>query len=330
MAEDLAYTHTHIININIKVKETLYMNFLQIKYFISVAENMSFTKASQSLYVSQSTISKQIAALEESLGINLFYRSGRTITLSPAGESLYKDFLKIIKSLNEAVKKAKSLASGLFGQFKLGILQFVDITRILPGLIRDFQNDNPNIMLDLVVTRPHDLQRMFLDGELDAVILLSFDAEEISGYPSILKLDFPKGPHKLLYHPTEETKSNPNLSIDDFRDETFIFLSTDDPDDRVNKRANEILEELKIKPKRILWVDSVESIFIYVEEGLGVAIAGPSMRVIENERLASVPIPGEKSMTGISFCWKSTNANPALSIFKEHLEKKLLETSFYN
>lgn len=301
------------------------MNFLQIKYFISVAENMSFTKASQSLYVSQSTISKQIAALEETLGINLFYRSGRTITLSPAGESLYNDFIKIIKSLDESVKKAKALASGLFGQFRLGVLQFIDITRILPGLIREFQKDNPNIMLDLVVTRPHELQRMFLDGELDAVIILSLDADEISGYPSVLKLDFPQEPHRLLYHPTQETKSNPNLSIDDFRDETFIFLATADPDDRVNKRANEILEELKIKPKRIVWVESVESIFIYVEEGMGVAIAGPALRVDENERLSTIPIPGEKSLTGLSFCWKSTNANPALPVFKEHLEKKLLE-----
>lgn len=301
------------------------MNFLQIKYFISVAENMSFTKASQSLYVSQSTISKQIAALEEALDINLFYRSGRTITLSPAGESLYKDFIKIIKSLDESVKKAKSLASGLFGQFRLGILQFVDITRIIPGLIRDFQKENPNILLDLVLARPHDMQRMFLDGELDAVMLLAFEAEEISGYPSVLKLDLPKSPHKLLYHPTQKTKSNPKLSVKDFSEEAFIFLSTADPDDRVNKRVNEILEELKIKPKRIIWVDSIETVFIYVEEGLGVAVAGPSLRILESERLASIPIPGERSSTGLSFCWKSTNANPALPVFKQHLEKKLLD-----
>jgi DNA-binding transcriptional LysR family regulator len=168
------------------------MNFLQIRYFISVAENMSFTKASQSLYVSQSTISKQIAALEEELGVSLFYRSGRMIALSPAGESLYKDFTRIMKNLEDSVRKAKSLVSGFVGHFKLGILQFLDIGRIIPGLIRDFQLNNPNIQLDLMLSRRKELQRLFLDGELDGTILLSFEAEEISNYPSVMILDMPR------------------------------------------------------------------------------------------------------------------------------------------
>ncbi len=302
----------------------LEMNFLQIKYFVSVAENMSFTKASQSLYVSQSTISKQIAALEEELDVSLFYRSGRTITLSPAGESLYHDFTRIMKSLDEAVKKAKSLVSGLVGQFKLGILQFLDIGRVIPGLIRDFQENNPNIRLDLFLSRRKELQRLFLDGELDGVILLSFEAEEISSYPSVMTLDMPQGYHSLIYHPKHD-KSSGEMTIEDFKDETFIFLSTKDADDKVNKIVIQILQEVGLEPKRIIWVDSVESIFLYVEEGLGVAVTGPMLRIAENDRIRSIPLKCEKFMTGLSFCWKSINANPALTIFIDHLKKKISE-----
>ena len=302
------------------------MNFLQIKYFISVAENLSFTRASQSLYVSQSTISKQIAALEGELGVSLFYRSGRTITLSPAGESLYYDFTKMLKNLEEAVGKAKSMVSGLVGQFKLGILQFLDIGRIMPGLIRDFQINNPNIKLDLLLSRRKELQRLFLDGELDGVILLSFEAEEINNFPSVMTMDLPQGYHRLIYHPTEE-KSKAELTIDDFRDETFIFLSQIDYDNKVNNSIAKILEELEIEPKHIHWVDSVESIFLYVEEGMGVAVAGPSLRMVENDRISSIPLISEHSLAGLSFCWKSVNANPALTVFIDHIRKILSELS---
>lgn len=299
------------------------MNFIQIKYFVSVAENMSFTKASQSLYVSQSTISKQIAALEEELGINLFYRSGRTITLSPAGESLYNDFTKIIKYLNDSVRKAKSLEFEAHGQFRLGVLHFVDIGRVAPGLIRDFQNENPNVLLDVVLAGRQELQRMFLDGELDGVILLSFEAEELSSYSSIMRMDFPKDYHRLLYHPTQKTRSKGNLTIDDFKNEPFIFFHANNPEDKVCKVANEILEEQNIKPKRIIWVEAIESVYLHVEEAIGVAIAGPSLRLVENERLKSIPIIGEKSLDGLGFCWKKTNANPSLPVFIEHLKNKI-------
>ena len=165
-----------------------------------------------------------------------------------------------------------------------------------------------------------------MDGELDGVILLSFEAEEISNYPSVMTMDLPQGYHRLIYHPTEE-RNNAELTIDDFKDETFIFLSPIEIEDRVNKSVVKILEELGIEPKHIHWVDSVESIFLYVEEGMGVGVAGPSLRMAENDRIRSIPLISEHSLTGLSFCWKSVNANPALTVFIDHIKEKMSELS---
>ena len=300
------------------------MNLLQIRYFVSVAENMSFTKASQELYVSQSTISKQIASLEEELGVNLFYRNGKTITVTPAGELLYHEFVRIIKEIDAAAMKAKSLGVGLFGELRVGFLQFMDIRQIAPGLIHDFVVYNPNIRLDMLAMRRKELQRAVLDGSVDCGFLLSFEAEEVMMSATVVSMSMPRYPHRLLYPRTMlRDKPKEQLTIRDFKDENFIFLAALDMDSKMNKTELSLLDEVDITPKKIYWVDSVESMLLYVEEGLGVAVLGPASRIQENKYVCSFDLPGSRSLAGLSFCWKRTNTNPALPIFIERLKASI-------
>ncbi|MHB1451186.1 MAG: LysR family transcriptional regulator [Coriobacteriia bacterium] len=62
------------------------MNFAQLQYFLAVAREGKFSTAAESSYVSQSSLSKQIKSLEEELGVDLFIRSSKGATLTPAGE----------------------------------------------------------------------------------------------------------------------------------------------------------------------------------------------------------------------------------------------------
>ena len=75
------------------------MNLIQIRYFVSVADNMSFTQAAKKLYISQPSISKQVAALEDELGIKLFRRTGKAPQLTSAGELLYHDFKLLMNNI---------------------------------------------------------------------------------------------------------------------------------------------------------------------------------------------------------------------------------------
>ena len=69
------------------------MNDLQIDYFMAVATNLSFTKTSEELFVSQPAISKQISLMEKELGVKLFIRNNKKTTLTKAGE-LYYEFVR--------------------------------------------------------------------------------------------------------------------------------------------------------------------------------------------------------------------------------------------
>jgi DNA-binding transcriptional MerR regulator len=80
------------------------MDLQQLRYFVAVANHLNFSKAAKQLYVTQPTISHQIAVLEEQLGAKLFLRDKRSVHLTPAGEIFLKEAEKIIKSANDAVE----------------------------------------------------------------------------------------------------------------------------------------------------------------------------------------------------------------------------------
>lgn len=94
------------------------MDLQKLRYFVSVAEKLSFTEASKELFVSQTTISKQIANFEIELGVKLFIRDRRSVKLTDAGEVLFEEDNKVLYSFNKAI----NAASGSTGQTKIGFL----------------------------------------------------------------------------------------------------------------------------------------------------------------------------------------------------------------
>ena len=95
------------------------MNSLEIQYFLTIVKYGSFTEAAQALSVSQPAISKQIRQLEAELGCSLFTRSGRTLSLTEAGQAYHAYFqqcrfqLDLLKNRLEEPKKTENLPSGL-------------------------------------------------------------------------------------------------------------------------------------------------------------------------------------------------------------------------
>jgi DNA-binding transcriptional LysR family regulator len=75
------------------------MDIRQLRYFITVAEYLNFTKAANQLYVAQSAISHQIADLEQQLGLKLFIRNKRSVQLTPAGAVFLKEAIEIVEKM---------------------------------------------------------------------------------------------------------------------------------------------------------------------------------------------------------------------------------------
>lgn len=85
------------------------MNTKQLEYFISVAENLSFTKTAEKFYISQTAVTQQIKALEEQINVTLFTRSKRHVELTPAGKVFLSEARTIIKISMMLLQKHNNL-----------------------------------------------------------------------------------------------------------------------------------------------------------------------------------------------------------------------------
>lgn len=99
------------------------MNLRQLEYFVSVAENLNFTKAAKKCFISQTAMTLQIQALEEIVGVPLLIRSKHHVELTPAGKVYLNEAKVILARSEEAVKLAKTAAKGVSGRISIGFIR---------------------------------------------------------------------------------------------------------------------------------------------------------------------------------------------------------------
>src|SRR4051812_4357582 len=119
------------------------MDVRQLTYFIEVAKYKSFTKASTSLHLSQSTLSKVVKSLEEELNVELIDRSAKKIKLTEAGEIIYAEGEKIMESLDDISTHLYDLMNLKKGKIKMGIPPIIGFL-FFPKIIKEFNQMYPD------------------------------------------------------------------------------------------------------------------------------------------------------------------------------------------
>ena len=125
------------------------MTFNQIKYFVTVAECLSFTEAAKCLFITQPALSRQISAMEQELGTKLFVRDKKRLKLTPGGSVLYNRLLHLLTDYEEAVEEARHANSGYEGNLHIGFLDIYDISGLFDDVIREFREAYENIEMSL-------------------------------------------------------------------------------------------------------------------------------------------------------------------------------------
>ena len=146
------------------------MQLRQLQYFVAVAELESFTAASNRLNVVQSALSRQIANLEDELGVVLFHRNGRRVELAPAGERLQKAVSKILVDIEDLRTIVRALDDDISGTVALGA-HFSEGDVIIPKILDRVFREYPAIHLDPIQGLTADLQDRLLKGQLDLAIV---------------------------------------------------------------------------------------------------------------------------------------------------------------
>ena len=127
---------------------SLRMEVQNLRAFLMVADNASFSAAAEALHLTQPAVSKRVAALESQLGASLFDRVGRQVQLTEAGRALIPHALAITRNLDQAVQSIQDLSGEVSGRLRLATSHHIGLHR-LPPVLRRFSEAYPGVALDI-------------------------------------------------------------------------------------------------------------------------------------------------------------------------------------
>ncbi len=238
------------------------MEMKQIKYFLAVAELGSFSTAADHLYISQSSLSKQIMALEKELGVTLFDRSKRSITLTEAGETFRKHAHRLndeYKALISSLKEYKSAVS-------LTIVAIPVIAQYgITSYIAQFQTAYPNIHLMLEEREASTILPALTNHQFDLAFIRDnyldteqYHAFEVNTDKFVVALS--------VQHPLA---SRTSISLSELANENFIMF---DKGTVVHELAVDACHKVGFEPRIFYASLRVESILGLVASQSGVAL----------------------------------------------------------
>jgi len=140
-----------------------------VNYFLAVAEHRSFTRAATALYVSQPALSQQISRLEESLGTQLFDRTGRVTCLTDAGEVYFRFARQALQDLEEGKRAIHDVVDLSCGSLRVAITPTFT-TYLVGPLIESFHDLYPNVMMTILEMPQVQMETLLVDNELDVGI----------------------------------------------------------------------------------------------------------------------------------------------------------------
>ena len=237
----------------------------RLKVFQSVALNLSFTKASNELFITQPAISKHIKELESEFEVKLFNRIGNKITLTPAGDILLAYTERIASLHNEIKFELSQLNGNPEGTLRIGASSTIS-QYVIPAALAKFNKRFPEIKLSLINGNTEAIEKRLLKNEIDIGIVEGKPSNADIRYSSFLN-------DELLVFTSAQNTIFPNpVSNDEFLKLPLVLRER-------GSGTLEIIEknllQSKVSPKQLnvlLFLGSTEAIKSFIKTGNGVGI----------------------------------------------------------
>ena len=280
-----------------------------LRYFVTLAETRHFGRAAARLNLSQPPLSRQLAALEASLGVTLIERSPRSVTLTAAGERFYADAKAILSAIEQAARNAQAAAHGDTGTLAIGFTMCAAYS-VVPSYARTFGSAYPEVALNLREVVSNDLAAQVLAGQIDAAIMFpgapnrSLAMRTIVSEPLCVALS--------RTHPRARARQ---LKIAQLAGEPFVLASEEVAP---TLRAT-ILEHCRsggFEPDIRFEVQLQQTVLSLVDEGVGVALVPASMRKAQLAGVVFRPLADAPTIEQV-LVWSPVNRNPCLERFLE-------------
>lgn len=279
------------------------MELRHLKYFVMVAEELHFSRAAEKLHLAQQPLSAQIKRLEEELGVQLFDRTTRKVTLTEAGEAFLQEVRLGLAHLDTAVEAAQRVARGEAGQLVLGYVGST-LYNIMPVTVRTIRERFPHVHLVLRELCSPELEQKICEQEIDIGLLV------------------PDGPDHVLaceiVHREETVVALPQGHPLAARTHIPLRLLADEPIviyDRLQKplpydMVIALCREAGFSPHIVQEAASEQTVLGLVAAGMGIALVPAGLHLLYNESVHYRPLIEPSRSIDFALAWRQDNTSP--------------------
>lgn len=293
------------------------MEFRQLNTFVTVAKLNNFTQAADQLGYAQSSVTSQIQLLEKELGVRLFERIGKSISLTPQGEKLLIYAKQILKLCDEA-KNVVTASDLLRGTLTIGSIESLCAVR-LPQLFKEYHKRYPEVEIILKMGSCNEFKSLLQENQIDVAFFL----DQKLCVPELASELEQLEPLCILAAPEHPLTRNPEVYPENLAGYPLILTETGCS---YRTLFLKILAESGITPKSILETGSIQTIKQLTMSGLGVTLLPRAAVEEELERKQLVELawmgPPFEMLTQVVY-HKDKWISPALRAFLD-LSKEML------
>lgn len=256
------------------------MDFRELSYITAIAKYQHITKAAESLYVTQPTLSKFLKALEDDLGLKLFRRLGNRYVLTHAGSCYLQKARQILQLKNELDLELADIMKRDVGILRVAF-PTMRCTYMLPATLPDFQKLHPHVKVEIIEDHSDQLDQKILNGEVEVAFysqppkisdLITYDVLE----KEELLICTCKGHALAKYAVFNPESKYPKVPLSALKNERILMM-------RSSQRTRQIMEDYLKKHditfENVMYTSNIPAIMELVSVGYGVSfIFEPHLR----------------------------------------------------
>jgi DNA-binding transcriptional LysR family regulator len=296
------------------------MELRHLRYFIAVAEAENVSRAALKLHVSQPALSRQVRDLEEELGFSLLERSAKSVRLTEAGRVLLTEARAVLQRVEDAVKAARTVATGGRGELHVGYAPSLT-ARMLPPALRAFQAELPNVRVKLHDLSTEEMLAGLRAGRLQIALLVRPMTAMVRG---LRFEELTRDPLRLAVAPKHPLARQRTVTLAEAAREPFIAYSRKEYPE-YHEMLAAVFAVTQSTPRIVEEQDGVSSLIAAVEAGGGVALMPESLACLAGARLKLIPLSPAPEPLIIGAAWAKDGLNATAGRFLQCVRNAVRE-----
>jgi DNA-binding transcriptional LysR family regulator len=286
------------------------MDIKTLKSFIAVAKHKSFSEAAHELHTVQPAISRHISALEATLGVSLFNRNSRDVTITQAGMQLLKDAYVIIALTEQAKTQVKRAHNGQIGTLNIAHLSSGCLS-FMASLVRTYKSQFPQVHVTLFEMTVTEQIEAFKNGQIDIAfsrpLPRSITDEFISHTIYIDQL-------VAIVNQSHQLANQQFVDLTQLKNEHFIIFNRDEALGLFDETIT-LCKQAGFSPNIISQPRHMQTLVTEVAAGLGVAIAPYCVRKLYSEGCHFMTLKNVNTQIPVDIQYKQTNNSATVNAF---------------